>query len=153
VLALRHTEANAHGSTEPFQLGGAIDPQLQLQPGLALNNRDIALRGYRGDEPGLIGANARVSSIEWRTPFADVDRHFMTPAVGLNRLSGALFFDIGGTWNTGHRPVHYDRSVGVELLSEVKLLYILGLQLRTGIARGLDGPKNTFGYLAIGHAF
>jgi hypothetical protein len=153
VLALRHTEANAHGFTEPFQLGGAIDPQLQLQPGLVLNNRDITLRGYRGDEPGLIGVNARVSSIEWRTPFADVDRHFMTPAVGLNRLSGAVFFDIGGTWNVGHRPIHYDRSVGAELLSEVKLLYVLGLQLRTGVARALDGPKNTLGYLAIGHAF
>ena len=154
VLALRHTEARAHGSTEPFQLGGAFDAQLQLQPGLALNNRDISLRGYRGDEPGLVGANARVSSIEWRTPFADIDRHFMTPAVGLNRLSGAVFFDIGGTWNNvGNRPIHYDRSVGVELLSEIKLLYILGLQLRAGVARGLDGPKNTLGYLAIGHAF
>jgi hypothetical protein len=153
VLALRHTEANAHGSTEPFQLGGAIDPQLQLQPGLALNNRDITLRGYRGDEPGLVGANARVSSIEWRTPLADVDRNFMVPAVGLNRLSAAVFFDIGGAWNTGHRPVHYDRSAGAELLSEVKLLYILDLQLRLGVAHGLDGPKNTLGYLALGHAF
>jgi hypothetical protein len=153
VLALRHTEARAHGSTEPFQLGGAFDPQLQLQPGLALNSRDITLRGYRGDEPGLLGANARVSTIEWRTPFADIDRHFMVPAVGLNRLSGAFFFDIGGTWNAGNRPLHYDRSVGAELLSEIKLLYILGLQLRLGVARGLDGPKNTLGYLTIGHAF
>lgn len=151
VLALRHTEAHARGNTEPFQLGGAIDAQLQL--GMALNNRDITLRGYHGDEPGLRGANARVSSIEWRTPIVDVDRHFMSPAVGLNRLSGALFFDIGGTWTNGHRPVRYQRGAGIELLSEIKLLYAVGLQLRIGVAHALDRPEGTLGYLTLGRAF
>ncbi|MBC7957230.1 MAG: hypothetical protein H7Y33_15320 [Cytophagales bacterium] len=151
VLALRHTEAYARGFTERFQLGGAIDPQLQL--GMALNNRDITLRGYRGDESRLRGANARVTSIEWRMPVADVDRHFMVPAVGLNRVSATAFFDIGGAWDAGHRPDAYQRGVGLELLSEVKLLYALGLQLRMGVARGLDEPKGTRGYLAVGRAF
>lgn len=151
VLALRHTEARAHGFTEPFQLGGAVDPQLQF--GLALNNRDIALRGYRGSERSLLGRNARVTSIEWRTPIADVDRHFMTPAVGINRISAAAFFDIGGAWNTGNRPRRYSRGVGVEVLAEVKFLYALGLQLRGGVAQGLDDPEGTRAYFAIGRAF
>ncbi|MEO8151493.1 MAG: hypothetical protein ABI605_00375 [Rhizobacter sp.] len=151
VLALRHTEAYARGITERFQLGGAFDSQLQLGP--TLNDRDISLRGYRGDEPDLVGARARVSSIEWRMPIADVDQHFMTPAVGVNRVSTAVFFDVGGAWDLGNGPVRYHRGVGVEFLAEVKLLYALGMQLRLGVAHGLDEPKESRAYLAVGHAF
>jgi hypothetical protein len=151
VLALRHTEARGHGLTEPFQLGGAVDPQLQL--GLALNNRDIALRGYRGTERALQGRSARATSIEWRTAIADVDQHFMTPAVGVNRVSAAAFFDIGGAWDNGNRPSHYSRGVGVEVLAELKLMYSLGLQVRAGLAQGLDAPKGTRGYFTVGRAF
>lgn len=151
VLALRHTEARGHGFTEPFQLGGAVDPQLQL--GLALNNRDITLRGYRGNESVLLGRSARATSIEWRTPIADVDQHFMTPAIGINRVSAAAFFDIGGAWNTGSGPQHYHRGVGVEALVDLKLMYSLGFQIRAGLAQGLDAPKGTRGYFTLGRAF
>ena len=151
VFAIRHTEARARGRTEPFQLGGAVDTQLQL--GLQLNERDIALRGYRGDEAVLRGTDARVTSLEWRMPLADVDRHFMSPPLGLNRLSGALFFDIGGAWTAGRGPQRYQRGVGVELLGEVKLLYALGLRLRAGVARGLDDPVGTRAYLSLGRMF
>ncbi|HEX3141227.1 MAG TPA: hypothetical protein VHQ87_14295, partial [Rhizobacter sp.] len=151
VLGLRYTEAYAKGHTERFQLGGEIDSQLQI--GVELDNRDIMLRGYRGDEPNLRGANARVASFEWRTPIADVDQHFMTPAVGVNRVSAATFFDIGGAWNEGHRPQRYQRGVGVELLGELKFLYSQGLQLRLGVSRGLDEPQGNRGYVAVGRAF
>ncbi|MBX3618943.1 MAG: hypothetical protein KF891_02955 [Rhizobacter sp.] len=151
VLALRHTEARASGFTERFQLGGAVDPQLQLGP--VLDNRDITLRGYTGDERALQGANARVTSVEWRTPIADVDQHFMVPAVGVNRVSGAVFFDIGGAWDSGSRPQRYHRGVGVEVLGELKFLYAMGLQVRLGVAQGLDEPKGTHGYVAIGRGF
>ncbi len=151
VIALRHTEARAHGFTEPFQLGGAVDPQLQL--GLALNNRDITLRGYRGTERVLQGRSARVTTFEFRTPIADIDQHFMTPAFGINRVSAAAFFDIGGAWDTGNRPLHYSRGVGLEMLAELKFLYALGLQVRAGVAQGLDAPKGTRGYFTVGRAF
>ena len=151
VFAIRHTEARARGRTEPFQLGGAVDAQLQL--GLVLNERDIALRGYRGDEAVLRGTDARVTSLEWRAPLADVDRHAMSPPLGLNRLSAAVFFDIGGAWNAGRGPEHYQRGVGVEVLGEVKLLYALGLRLRAGVARGLDEPTGTRAYLSLGRMF
>ena len=152
VLAVRHTEARARGRTEPFQLGGAVDAQLQL--GMVLNDRELSLRGYRGDEAVLRGTDARVTSLEWRMPLLDVDRHFMSPPLGLNRLSGAVFFDIGGAWNAGSNgPAHYQRGVGVELLGEVKLLYALGLHLRAGVARGLDDPVGTRAYLSLGRPF
>ncbi len=151
VLALRLTEARASGRTEPFELGGATDEVLQLGP--ALNVRRLSLRGYRGDEPGLRGVNARVATVEWRLPLADIDRHAMVPAVGINRLSAAVFADVGGAWSSGNGPANWSRSVGVELLGEVKLLYALGLQLRLGVARALDGPRDTRGYLTAGRAF
>lgn len=151
VLALRYTEARARGVTEPFQLGGATDALLQL--GTALNSRDLALRGYAGNEAALQGANARVASAEWRQPLADIDRHAMVPPVGLNRLSGTLFMDVGGAWNRGSGPSTYRRGVGGELLGEVKLLYSVDLHLRLGLARGLDAPRQTLGYLTLGRAF
>ncbi|KNZ32171.1 MAG: hypothetical protein AD742_13830 [Methylibium sp. NZG] len=151
VLALRHTEVRARGRTEPFQLGGAVDAQLQL--GVVLNERDIALRGYRGDEAVLRGTDARVTTIELRTPLADIDRHFMSPPLGINRLSATAFFDIGGAWNSGSNPDRYLRGVGVELLGEVRLLYALGLHLRVGVARGLDEPSGTRSYLSVGRLF
>ena len=151
VLGARHTEVRARGVTEPYQLGGALDPQLQF--GTVLNSRRIALRGYDGDEPTLVGTDARVTSIEWRAPLADVDRHGMAPPFGLNRLSATVFFDIGGAWTAGSRPTQYKRGAGVELIGEVKLLYALGLQLRGGVAKGLDEPRDSIGYLSLGRAF
>jgi hypothetical protein len=151
VLGVRHTEVRARGFTEPYQLGGSFDPQLQL--GSVLNSRRIALRGYEAGEPALVGTDARVTSVEWRTPLADVDRHGMAPPFGLNRLSATVFFDIGGAWTDGNRPLQYRRGAGVELIGEVKLLYALGLQLRGGVARGLDENGDTLGYFSLGRAF
>lgn len=151
VLALRWTEARASGGTAPFQLGGATDELLQI--GYVLNNRELSLRGYRGDELALLGQNARVASAELRVPLADIDRHTMVPPFGINRLSAAVFVDAGGAWNGGNGPDRWRRGVGFELLGEVKLLYALGLQLRAGVARGLDEPSGTRGYLNIGRAF
>jgi hypothetical protein len=151
VLALRYTEVRARGRTEPFQLGGATDNVLQLGP--TLNDRELSLRGYRGDEPMLAGQNARVATLEFRVPIADIDRHAMVPAVGINRLSATVFFDIGGAWSSGNGPTDYRRGAGIELLGELKLLYALGLQLRVGVAQALDAPKDTRGYLTVGRAF
>jgi hypothetical protein len=151
VLALRVSDAHASGRTEPYQLGGATDETLQI--GYVLDYRRMALRGYRGTEPDLVGRNARVASAEWRTPLADIDRHGMVPPLGIDRLSAAFFFDIGGAWDSGSSPSKWRRGVGLELLGEVKLLYALALQLRLGVARGLDEPRSSRGYLTLGRAF
>ncbi len=152
VLALRWTEARARGRTEAFQLGGAGDDWLQI--GYLLNQRELSLRGYRGDEAGLRGAQARVLSAEWRFTLADIDRHAMVPPVGINRLSGSVFLDAGGAWGLGESgPARWHRAAGVELLAETRWLYTMPLQLRLGLARALDAPQGTRAYLMLGRAF
>ncbi|MBL8342247.1 MAG: hypothetical protein JNL30_12325 [Rubrivivax sp.] len=155
VLALRLTEARARERTRPFQLGGATEAGRGI--GFALNNRELALRGYKGDEPQLLGPQARLGTVEWRMPIVDIDRHGMVPAVGINRLAATVFYDIGGVWAAGASgPASYYRSAGLELRGEVRLLYALALELRAGVGHALDpiaGRSRTRGYLTLGQAF
>ncbi len=151
VLSVRWGEARASGSTEPFQLGGAFETGLTAAP--VLNQRNLPLRGYAGSEIPLRGENVRNLSIEWQTPLADIDRHAMSPPIGINRLSAAVFLDAASVWNQGASPSAFYRGVGFELLGEIKLLYRLTLPLRLGIARGLDLGSGDRIYFQVGQAF
>jgi hypothetical protein len=150
VLALRWNEVYGQLDTEPIELGGSDTNETLLLP--LLNQREFPLRGYSSGESALTGHRARLGTIEWRFPLSDVDRHFMSPPVGLNRVSMSLFLDIGAAWDSGASP-DYHRGVGIELLSEVRFGYLLGLQVRAGVARGLDDPGKTMGYLRVGRSF
>ena len=150
VLSARWNEAWADPEAEPFQLGGTqTDPALMLP---VLNQRDFPLRGYESGEPTLAGHRARLATLEWRLPLKDVDRHFMVPPVGMNRLSLNLFFDIGDAWLRGGEP-DWHRGYGVELISEVRVGYLLGAQLRLGVADGRDEGGKTTAYLRVGRSF
>ena len=151
VLSARWTEARAYGITEPFYLGGAFEPELTQVP--MLNQRDLPLRGYRNGALELRGQNASTASIEWRTPIADIDRHAMTPPVGINRLSAAVFVDAGRAWDNDAVKPKYYRGVGVELLGEIRLIYLATIPVRLGIARGMDHPGEVQGYLRLGLPF
>jgi hypothetical protein len=150
VLALRWNEVYGQADAEPIELGGSETNETPALP--VLNQREFPLRGYRGGEPALTGHRARLGTIELRIPLSDVDRHFMVPPVGLNRVSMSVFLDIGAAWNAGASP-DYHRGVGIELLSELRAGYLFGLQVRAGVAKGLDGPGDTRGYLRVGRSF
>jgi hypothetical protein len=117
-----------------------------------LNQREFALRGYTSGEPVLTGHRARVLTTEWRMPLADVDRHSMTPPLGLNRVSLNLFLDVGAAWERGGDP-DYHRGVGVELITEPRAAYVFEWQMRAGVAKGLDAPGTTKFYLRLGRSF
>lgn len=151
VFSARWTEAHAHGITEPFQLGGASEYTLTQAP--MLNQRNLPLRGYRGSEAVLRGQNARTATIDWRVPLADIDRHAMSPPVGINRLSALVFLDAGSVWDIGSARSKYYRGAGVELLGEIKLLYRLPVPVRLGVARALDAPGGTRAYFQLGQTF
>lgn len=151
VFALRWNEAYGTTDAQPFELGGSRSDQYEFLP--VLNQRAFALRGYTsGSQPSLVGHRARVVTAELRTPIADLDRHFMTPPLGINRLSFNLFYDIGAAWERGDSPT-YSRGIGVELLGEPTLLYFLGWQFRAGVAKGLDQGGETKVYLHAGRSF
>jgi outer membrane protein assembly factor BamA len=150
VLALRWNEAYGDADAEPFQLGGSFSDDAFTLP--LLNDREFALRGYTSGEAALTGHRARVATLEWRTPLADVDRHRVVPPVGLNRLSLNVFADIGSAWEHGASP-DYHRGFGVELMSELRVGYLFGLHARAGIAHGVDEPGKTTGYLRVGRSF
>ena len=121
---LRWNEAYGEDEAEPFQLGGSFSDELFTLP--VLNEREFALRGYTSGEPSLTGHRARVATIEWRTPIADVDRHYTVPPVGLNRLSLNLFLDVGAAWERDTSPDSH-RGVGAELMSELRFGYLFVL--------------------------
>jgi outer membrane protein assembly factor BamA len=117
-----------------------------------LNQRDFALRCYTTGTPELIGHRARLATLEWRTPLADIDRHLIVPPVGINRVALNVFFDAGAAWDQGTAP-HYHRGVGAELMTEPRIGYLFGLQARIGAAKGLDATGSTKIYLRAGRAF
>jgi len=150
VLALRWNEAYGQRDAEPFELGGSKSDEVILLP--VLNERDFALRGYTTGTPSLMGHRARVATVEWRAPLRDIDRHWMVPPVGINRIALNLFADVGAAWEHGDMP-HYRRGVGAELMSEPRFGYLFGTELRAGVAKGLDATGSTKIYLRVGRSF
>ncbi|HXI35658.1 MAG TPA: hypothetical protein VNH80_01975, partial [Burkholderiales bacterium] len=150
VLGGRWQEGYSQSGAQVFQLGGTQSDEYFDLP--VLNQRQLGLRGYSSGEPSLRGHHARVVTGEWRVPLADVDRSFMVPPVGLNRISMNLFAEAGAAWNSADSR-DYHRSVGLELMTEPRLGYLLGFSLRLGVARGLDEGGFTQVYLRGGRSF
>jgi hypothetical protein len=150
VLALRWNEAYGQQRAEPFELGGSKSDEVILLP--VLNEREFALRGYTNGTPELTGHRARIITTEWRVPLADIDRHWVVPPLGINRVALNVFYDVGAAWETGTSP-DYHRGVGAELVSEPRFGYLFGLKTRIGVAKGLDATGSTKIYLRAGRAF
>lgn len=150
VLALRWNEAYGQTGAEPFELGGSKSDEVILLP--VLNERDFALRGYSTGTPSLMGHRARVTTVEWRTPLRDIDRHVMVPPVGINRLALNVFMDVGAAWEHGQTP-DYHRGIGLEIMNEPRFGYLFGFELRAGFAKGLDETGSTKIYLRAGRSF
>jgi len=152
VFALRVNSAYSQAGAEPIQLGGSFSEEVAGFDLPILDQRDFPLRGYRSGEPALTGHHALQGTLEWRVPLTDVDRNLMVPPVGLNRLSMTLFFDTGSAWNDSAAQ-RYFKSAGIELLSELRLGYLLSFQVRAGVAKGFEAPGTTVGYLQLGRSF
>ena len=152
VFALRLNAAYSQAGAEPIQLGGSFSEEVAGFDLPVLDQREFPLRGYRSGDLSLTGRHSLLGTLEWRVPLSDVDRHFMVPPVGLNRLSMSLFLETGSAWNdsAGQR---FFNSGGLELLAEVRAGYLLGLQLRAGVAKGFEAPGQTVGYLKVGRSF
>lgn len=138
ILAVRGDE-----TAESFTLGGTFSEPNYGIP--LLNWRDVALRGYANGYRELSGNNVNFFSAEWRLPLSDIDRHLMTPPIGINRVSATLFYDRGRAYDAFQRYTDFDArnnryydSWGIEINAEIKLGYLFALPLRLGFARGRD---------------
>ncbi len=76
----------------------------------------------------------------------------MVPPVGVNRVSVNLFYDVGDAWPRSGAP-DWHQGYGIELMSELRVGYLLGAQLRLGLAHGADAGGKTVGYLRVGRSF
>ncbi len=152
VVSLRWNQAYSQPQAEPIQLGGtgaSFSEEAFALP--VLDQREFPLRGYRSGEAVLTGHRASLATLEWRIPISDVDRHFMVPPVGLNRISMSVFTEAGAAWDNA--PQHWYKSGGMELLYEARAGYLLGVQLRIGVAKGFEAPGRTEGYVRLGRSF
>jgi hypothetical protein len=148
VLAARARYGAGQDDAEPFALGGIEGAALFELPDI--NQRSFGLRGYDGST--RVGHRMKAGTVEWRVPIADVDRHLMVPPVGLNRLSAGIFFE-GGTAAEAGADAKVIRSRGIELFGELKLGYLLPIELRLGYAEALDEKRDKRAYLVMGRAF
>ncbi|HEY6722097.1 MAG TPA: hypothetical protein VI363_10710, partial [Burkholderiales bacterium] len=139
VVSLRWNQAYSQPQAETIQLGGTGASYSEEAFALpVLNQRTFPLRGYRSGEAVLTGHRASLATLEWRIPIADVDRHFMVPPVGLNRISMNVFTEAGAAWDNA--PQHWYKSGGFELISEVRGGYQASWQWRAGVAKGFEAP-------------
>jgi len=150
VMALRWNEAYSQPMAEPFEVGGSKTDEVTLLP--VINQRDLPLRGYTTGTPALIGERARTLTAEWRMPLRDIDRHWVSPPLGMNRVALNVFMDVGAAWQRGESP-DYHRGFGAELVAEPRFGYVFGLQARAGVARGIDEGGATRWYLRVGRSF
>ncbi len=153
VLAMKGIFAEAGSGARRFELGGSESAFFGPSVGMVFNQRDFPLRGYAKGLSSLRGNNLRYYGVEWRFPIKRVERGFMSPPIGLDQISGAIFYDVGRVWDSGAGKASSRSGSGIELYGDSYLLYRFPVRFRLGYARGHDeGGENQF-YLRLGSSF
>jgi len=147
VLALHSSGAYGFEQPEPFELGGEEGVLEQ-----SLFGRDQwALRGYKDNVQQ--GNRIQTNSLEYRFPLLNIERGWNLLPIGLGGINANIFADHGAAWQEGGRS-HYLTSAGMELMTEVVVMYGFALPVRLGYAYGFDkdeGGDRT--YLQVNYQF
>ncbi|MBN2358664.1 MAG: PD40 domain-containing protein [Deltaproteobacteria bacterium] len=108
------------------------------------------LRGYPSN--AFVGDGMLVGSLEYRFPLLVVQRGLSTLPLFFDRAYAVVFGDIGGAWfDTPRSRDLLHRGAGAELRAVTVLGYVMGLELRLGVARGFDAKGLAIQpYLVIG---
>jgi len=109
--------------------------------------RTFPVRGYA---PGAAqGRRAATATVEYRVPLALVGRSLGHLPFGADKLSFALFGDLGDAWDPGEpAQLNHLRSFGVELVGDLTVSYDLPLRVRVGVAQPATGPASVYGAFA-----
>jgi len=161
VLALRLVTAKGTDYPNPFRLGGTNKGYALAAPATSLfepstdlfNKRRYALRGYPTGLTELTGRRMQTAELEWRFPISLVESGIMAPPIGIERIHGNLFYNIGDAWNDNNESAKYLAGAGFELNTEIVLGYILPLNLRIGYAHGFDKLGENQFYLELGTTY
>jgi len=144
-----------------FRLGGNIDGYDLSTPYAAgftstdevFGQRSYALRGYPTDVSSLRAKKIGLVEAEYRFPIKQFEGGSMSPPIGLNQMSGTVFYNAGSVWSESFENDQLRQGVGVELNTEIVLGYGLGLGTRLGLAHGLDDDGETQVYLNLGGTY
>lgn len=162
VLALRAVKGEGEANTRNFELGGSKDTN--FEPGLLastvasspFNRREYSLRGYDEGRSELSGEDMQLVTVEYRFPIWRLERVAMTPPLGLQNLSGAVFVDRGAAWDSSssNSQKKYYTGTGVELYADTIFGYNTVVRITLGYAHGTDSliGKDQY-YLRLGASF
>ena len=170
VLALRLVAGVSSSSIlesgldeEKFKLGGSYSAD-------NLSNIDVNTFSLRGYKPAALeGNNFLLTSLEYRFPIANIEHSLkLGPlSIFLERLSGALFVDIGNAWESANASINitteeneinsiwqgFKSSIGAELKADFNYQYDSPFTLRLGAAKALSDPKGYDIYITLGTSF
>src|SRR5690606_37373190 len=112
--------------------------------------------GYpvRGFAPGTQRGNRVFSATaEYRFPIALIERGLGLLPIGIDRLTGDIFLDVGGAWCEGSCSTPPSRtpdsidpigSVGAEAILKLRTGFFSDLPFRFGVAFPLSGERASF---------
>jgi hypothetical protein len=163
TLAIRLTAASAERGARAFRLGGDFSDAFFMRAETLLEDK-YPFRGYQENSPYLTGRHFRMMSTEWRFPIAHVERTWMAPPLGVEKISGKLFYEKARVFGRSEFIVNalglgdlsdktFD-AYGAELITQFRLGYFLPLNVRLGYARGRDPViGDTEYYMSFGTSF
>jgi len=170
VLALRLVAGVSSSSIlesgldgEKFKLGGSYSAD-------NLSNTDVNTFSLRGYKPAILeGNNLLLASLEYRFPLANIEHSLKLGPLSIfsERLSGALFVDIGNAWENPSVNINktneeneinsiwqnFKSSIGIELKADFNYQYDSLFTLRLGAAKALTTPKGYDIYITLGSSF
>jgi hypothetical protein len=162
VLALEAAAGVLAGSDSVFLgVGGVSGGSVPMLPGVSFGSsqRTFPVRGF---PPGsAVGRRAVAASAEQRLPLALVGRGLGLVPGALDRVSAALFADVGLAWSPAAWTARFEGlpasqalvSAGVEVAADLGVLYDFPVRLRVGAAQRLHGGSGTGVFAAVGAAF
>lgn len=120
-----------------YFVGGFIDTTIQDVIKNTMFQGGFVLRGY--DAGAFIGSQYHLANAEYRFPIATVDRGIATLPFYLQRVSGNLFIDYGGAFETldvNDFGGQFHTGIGAELLVDLQIGYFGLFNTRFGYAKG-----------------
>ena len=138
VLAARVAVGATGGpDRQVFEVGGVSSSALPVVAGVVLGRRrSFPVRGYPASL--LIGSRAVSATVEYRAPLFYVGRNVASLPVGLTRVSGTVFGDVGGAWDADEAAAPDAlASTGLEAVVDGTVFYDVALRVRLGGAIAL----------------